>query len=100
MTPTCVCVRGIRGSHREGLPQTGTEQKPGRLCMLTHQVKPGRVDVEYGCGPLHKVYGRHMDAALCTSPVGDSNFPGGGVCNHRAGSHTEVESPVGRSVRD
>ena len=47
--------------------------------MLTHQVKPGRVD---------------MDGALCTRFI---LSPGGGLCKHRAGPDAKVESPVGRS---
>ena len=75
-----------------GLPQAGADENTGGPLMLTHRVKPGRVDVEY------------MDGALCTrfipSPGGESNFPGGGLCKHRAGPDAEAESAVGRSSSD
>ena len=30
-----------------GLPQAGADENTGGSLMLTHHVKPGRVDVEY-----------------------------------------------------
>ena len=37
------------------LPQAGADENTGGLLTLTCQLKPGRVDVEHGWGPVHAV---------------------------------------------